>query len=96
MSEIADSIDELKTVYNKEISFLKERISHQKEALNFMADKCLEARGATLHMAPAEAGPYLRAHNNAMIRCHDIYLAESVAHIQNILRNKLGVPTKTS
>ena len=96
MSELADSIDELKAVYNKEISFLKERISHQKETLNFMAEKCYEARGATLHMHPTEAGHYLKAHNSAMIRCYDTHLAESVAYFQNILRKKIGVPTKTS
>ena len=96
MSELAGSINELKIVYNKEISFLKERISHQKETLDFMTEKAIEARGATLHMAPAEAGPYLRAHNNAMIRCYDIYLAESIKRTQNILLKKLGPPTKTS
>ena len=96
MSEIADSIDELKTVYNKEISFLKERISHQTETVNFMAEKCYEARGATLSMSPEEAGHYLKAHNAAMIKCYDSHLAYSVAYIQNVLRKKLGVPTKTS
>jgi hypothetical protein len=96
MSEIADTIDELKKVYNKEISYLKERISHQKETLNFMAEKCYEARGATLQMDLASAGYYLKAHNAAMIKCYDAHLADSVAYLQNIIRNKLGTPTKTS
>jgi len=96
MSEPADSIDELKTVYNEEISFLKERISHQKEALGLMADKAIEAREATLSMTPAEAGHYLKAHNLDMIKCYDTHLAESIGHIQNIIRKKLGAPTKTS
>ena len=95
MSELADSINELKIVYNKEISFLKERISHQKEALDFMADKAIEARKVTLGMAPAEAGHYLKAHNLDMIKRYDTHLAESIGHIQNIIRNKMGVPIKT-
>ena len=96
MSELTDPFDKLKAVYNMELSFLRERISHQKETLDFMVEKAIEARGATLRMGPAEAVPYLKAHNSAMIKCYDTYLAESIKRTRNILRKKMGLPTKTS
>ena len=92
MNKLADSIDELKAVYKSEISFLRAQAKHQKETLNFIFEKCVEARGATKAMCLEEAAHYLNAHNSALINNHDAYLAESIKRTKASLEKKLGLP----